>query len=148
MKFNLTTQAPDDIKTDCLIVPLITEATLSSVLNRIDAKANNSISNIKRNGDIATQPGQYILLPMSHDLPAKRLLIVNAGGNKHLSLTAFRQLMHAILQALKTTQSKNSVLLLNELSITKTDENSMLQQAILTLGAAGFFFLFSGAIFS
>ncbi len=138
MKFNLTTQAADAIKTDCLIVPLVDGTVLSNVAKRIDVKANNIISNTK--GDIATELGQYRLLPLPQNLPAKRLLLIHIGEHRPLSLTAFKQLTHTIWQVLKATPCQNSVFILDQIRIEKLDKDGLLQQAILHLNTAAYSF--------
>ena len=136
MKFSLTIQVADAIKTDCLVIPIVADTKLNDTAKRIDIKANNIIRDVK--GDLSTELGQHTLLPMPHSSPARRLLIINAGAPNTFDLTAFKQLMHKIWQVLKTTPCKNATIILEQLNITKQDKNNLLKQAIIYLDAAAY----------
>ena len=138
MKFSSTTQSITKIKTDCLVLPIISKAPLTAVGKSIDKAENNILTAIQTNGDIAKQIGQYVLLPNTDKLAAKRLLLINAGGNRKLSLTAFKQLINAIFNAVDTTNSDDCTLILDTINVAGFNKNQLLQQAIITLNAAAY----------
>ena len=111
MKFNLTTQTATQIKTDCLVLPILAKGNLNAAEKSIDIAENNLITRIKNNNDIGERVGQYILLPVTEGIAAKRLLLVNIGKNKKLSLAAYQQLIKAIFLAVRSSSSQDCTLL-------------------------------------
>lgn len=140
MKFSLTTQDILKIKTDCLVLPLALSKPFSTIAKKLNNSASGSLTTIKNSGDIV-EYGKYSTLFLEKSAAAsQRLLVINAGKAKKLSIDEFKKLINTILSALKSTNSKAATIILEDISVNGHDKNWLLEQAVIALNAAAYQF--------
>lgn len=140
MKFSLTTQDIFKLKTDCLVLPVVNNAPFSMITKKIDNYSAGLLSKIKNSGDIDGSCEYTALFLEKSSVANQRLLVINAGKTKKLSVDELKKLLNAIFAALKTTNSKTATIILDEISVNGHDKNWLLEQTVITLSAAAYQF--------
>ena len=111
------------IKTDCLIIPVSEQKTLSPLLKEIDQHSNKLLSTLLKSGDIKNTTGSCSLIPVSGLTNAKRLLFVGTG--KKTNILDFRKIIEAISTTLKTSPAKDACLLFSAFDVTDFNDNKI-----------------------
>ena len=79
MKFSLSSEAPDKIKTACLIIGVAEDAPLSGAAKIVDGASGGAISTMIGTGDIDANRGSTALLHRLPGINAERVLVVGCG---------------------------------------------------------------------
>jgi leucyl aminopeptidase len=132
MQFKLTTQPLIDIKTDCLILPIVANKPLTPQIKAVNQALEGLIAQIIDSGEV-NQFKQTVFLPAITGIKAKSLLLVALGETDKLSYADFCQLLKTIYQRLANTTCKNSYFNVEKLSVTGHDHAWSLHQAVCYL---------------
>ena len=140
MKFSLTTQDILKLKTDCLVLPLVSNAPFSIITKKLDNYSTGLLSKIKDSGDINGSREYTTFFLEKSSTVNQRLLVINAGKTKKLSVDELRNLLDTIFAAIQTTNSKTATIILDEISVNGHDKNWLLEQTVIALSAAAYQF--------
>ncbi len=117
MEFFVKSGSASKQKTDCLIVAVFEDGTLSASAEQLDKAGKGVIRKHVRRGDIAGKHGQTLLL---HDIPgvsATRVLLLGCGKAKELTDAKYRTLIAKAVKTLSDTAVKHACIDINDLTI-------------------------------
>jgi leucyl aminopeptidase len=80
MKYSLNTHTLSQLKTDCLIIPVSRNNTLSEVGKQIDTQSHGLLSKAIKQGDISSKLGNTLLLTQTQLPHVKRILLIGIEG--------------------------------------------------------------------
>jgi leucyl aminopeptidase len=109
MEFLVSAGQLDTLRTDCLIVQVYSDKTLSDTATQVDKK-HSMFSRLLQMNDLPLKPGNCSLILPPKDASYKRLLIVCVGAKRDdLSPHDIKTSAVAVAKALKTKSLKNAV---------------------------------------
>ncbi len=114
-------------KTDCLIIPVFENRTLSVELKALDKLSNGLITHLNKSGDIHKSTGAITLVHNTVNGNFPRILL--AGCGKKLDIASFRLVITAIQKELCKSSSKTAHLLLDSFIVDDVDSAALIQQA-------------------
>ena len=95
---------PETLRSQCLIVPILSEGKLSKAAKRLDKTNEGIIRSLVKRGDIEGKLNEIVLIPSVNGINAERILLLGCGRGKKLSAGECRKLLTAALNTL--TQNK------------------------------------------
>src|SRR5580704_4403065 len=120
MKTNLSSAAPSQLETDCLVAVVLdhseTEKTktekaeknrLSPALESADAAVRGAAKDLISSGEVTGKPFETTLLHNPAGVRAKRLLLLGGGKAKNFSAADLRKLAGAAVRTLKGKSVRN-----------------------------------------
>ncbi len=120
---NVTVRALSDgsrARTQCAILPVFTDGKLKGIGEQLDSALNGIIRAALDMGDFSAAQGKTLLLPGSDQV--KRVLLVGLGSEKSFDRAAQRSFCTAIGAALKHTQARDALVLLNDLPFASEED--------------------------
>jgi leucyl aminopeptidase len=127
MKTNLSSAAPSQLETDCLVAVVLdhseTEKTktekaeknrLSPALESADAAVRGAAKDLISSGEVTGKPFETTLLHNPAGVRAKRLLLLGGGKAKNFSAADLRKLAGAAVRTLKGKSVRNFAIVLPE----------------------------------
>jgi leucyl aminopeptidase len=109
MEFLVSSGQLDTLRTDCLIVQVYSDKTLSSTAKQVDKK-HSIISRLLQMNDLPLKPGNCSLILPPNEAPFKRLLVVCLGAKRdELSLQDVKNSAISVAKTLKSKAVKNAV---------------------------------------
>lgn len=109
MQFHVTTAGAQDQRTDCLILPIYSDAGLPASTRAADRATGGLISELVDAGDLRGRTGETLLVHPRNELSARRLLLVGCGSREKFDREAFRKAASAVFQALQRGRSESAV---------------------------------------
>ncbi len=131
MNFTLSTDAPQQIKADCLIIPLFTEPKAQDPQVKLPAKIAKILTDSVRLGNINTDCGEVNWLFDVKECTAPRLLVVGLGLASDVSAEKASKALQATAAALVRKQYTSAALVLDGLTCKALDETQWVQRAAL-----------------
>lgn len=129
----LTSTSPSEIKSDCLVIPIFADKTLSNTVTLLDPLTNGMIKQFLSVSDFSGKCGQSHLLYADTNANCRRILLIGCGKeNKFDQKTACTVIKKASKQIAMTSAKHATLFLLDTLSERIICEQSM-RQSILTL---------------
>ncbi|MEQ8514682.1 MAG: leucyl aminopeptidase [Chromatocurvus sp.] len=107
-------------RTQCAILPVFAKGKLQGVGEQLDAALNGVIRSALAMGDFSGAQGKTLLLPGTGDV--KRVLLVGLGSEKKFDRVAQRSFCDAASKALKHTEARDALALLNDLPFVDEDD--------------------------
>jgi len=127
MKTNLSSAAPSQLETDCLVAVVLdhseTEKTktekaeknrFSPALESADAAVRGAAKDLISSGEVTGKPFETTLLHNPAGVRAKRLLLLGGGKAKNFSAADLRKLAGAAVRTLKGKSVRNFAIVLPE----------------------------------
>ncbi|MBI3562523.1 MAG: leucyl aminopeptidase [Gammaproteobacteria bacterium] len=127
MDISVRTVDPTRQRSECYIVAVYDEGSLSPSGTAIDKYSAGTLSKLLKRGDMAGRSGQKQFL---YDLPgiaASRVLLVGCGKLKPLSDTQYRTLIGGVIQYLNDAAIKEAVCFLAELEVETRDSSAAIR---------------------
>ncbi|MEP5566360.1 MAG: leucyl aminopeptidase [Halioglobus sp.] len=116
---------PVSIATGCAVVPIYSDGKLSGAAASLNKASGGAIKAALELGDFAGKNGQSVLIAGAGK--AKRLLLVGCGEKKNFDRSAARRFAQSVYAGLNSTNSKDALLLVQDLKIKGADENWLLE---------------------
>lgn len=132
MKFSTTTEAVNQIKVDCLVIPISSTIKKQQLTKLFDKNIVDAVTSSMQLGDLE-QTNQTLLLPKPSGLNAQRLLLVSYDESKLLTFSDLEKMLKTIYSELTSTNCKSAALRLDEITVAEHDELWTVQQAIIKL---------------
>ncbi len=107
-------------KTQCAILPVFTGGKLSEIGTQLDSALGGVIQAALAMGDFSGAQGKTLLLPGSTDV--KRVLLVGLGDRRKFDRAAQRAFSDTAGKALKQTEARDALALLNDLPFDSEDD--------------------------
>ncbi|OOF37750.1 leucyl aminopeptidase [Rodentibacter heidelbergensis] len=106
---------------ECLIIGVYENSEFSKSFNEIDLATQGYLNGLIQSGELTGKLGQTLLLRDLNGLAAKRILIIGCGKKGELSERQYKQLIQAMLKALKESNIREAVCYLTELELSHRD---------------------------
>src|SRR5690606_33188499 len=133
MEFNVKHGAPETIETGCLVVSINESSTLTGTAAHLDNLCGGRISAAVKQGDIAGQSGQTLMLFDLPGIAAQRVLLIGSGDKPELGDRDFRKLLQKAVAILKNGGATDAVLTLSELPVKGRDLYSRARLTVETI---------------
>jgi len=130
VEFSIKNQAPEKLKTDCLVLGVHENGVLTEAGKKVDKASGNAITKAVKSGDITGKSGGILLLSGLAGIAADRVLLVGLGKPDELNEKTYRSAVSAAVKALQDTGSRNAVLTLTELKVKNYDATWNIRQAV------------------
>ena len=137
-EYHWTGSPPDKVSTDCIVVTVCSDKSLSPAAKAIDIRTDGTLSRVLDQGVISGEPGSTLLLPMFGAVPANMVLLVGTGSSLKLSDVLFRNIVQSVFRALVATCAKDCVLYLADVLISKRDQYWSTRQQIVFIEQAAY----------
>jgi leucyl aminopeptidase len=108
MDFVAKTGTAAALRTDCAIVGVYQDGSLSQAAKEIDAVAGKLVSGLVKRGDFTGKPGATLLVHNPGGITARRLLLVGLGEAGKLDLKGWRKAHGAAIRALLGTGARDA----------------------------------------
>lgn len=111
----------DKQTTGCAVAPVFARKTLSRAARNLDKANGGLISNALKNGEMAGDIGEILMLHIHGDKPVRRILLVGCGKPAKLDANAGRKIVAAMLRGIKGCKTRDASVHLEELHSDKLD---------------------------
>ena len=136
MKYNVVEQIQvSAIDTDCIIVAVYTDQTLSKAAIEVNQQSNNAVVNYLELGDFTGKAEQVEVLYSLDGITAKRVMLVGCGEQAKFDIKALNKAMQC---AAATLKSSNCVSAVSFLAEELGDKAAAVQQGVMS-HASGFY---------
>lgn len=112
MQYFVKSSKPENIRTDCAIVPWFEDSGLDSRFKQLDQACGKVLNAAKKRGDISGRAGQVVLLPVATGAPARRILVIGCGKKERYNRKTLRKAVTAATSALLQTAARSACALL------------------------------------
>lgn len=114
MKFTVTNADLTAQKTACLVVASFEDGA-SNTETAIDQATAGMITELRKRKDFSGENGQTLLVPVTANLAAERILLVGLGKRKSLTIDTLRKALTKLADACKNLKAKDAVFALDGL---------------------------------
>jgi leucyl aminopeptidase len=108
MDFPVKTAAPARQRTECAILPVFDDRTLSGATKEFDRAARGAIAKLVRSGDAPSRLGAVTLVHRTQGTAAARWLLVGCGKRTVFTAKRFTTALGAAIHALRSGGSKEA----------------------------------------
>ena len=136
MQYFVTTDALVTLKTDCLVVAVFDDHTLSTSAQTIDDATNGTLTNIAQQGDLPSKPGQSLMLHALSGIEASRLLLVGFGKQDKVTENSFNTATNAIISALNNSGAATATVTVSEVEVATRSEAWKVKQIAINAKTA------------
>ncbi len=138
MDFTAKGGKPENLTTDCLILP-VKGSTLGPTASRLDEAAGGHLRRVLGRNDLGTGQGRTLLLHDVAGVKAPRLLLVQAGA-QDLQPAGFRKLVRGAVASLARQGARNATLCLDDVEVSDRDTAWCAAEAVLEAGEEAYRF--------
>lgn len=138
LEFQLNNQNPLQTETDCLVVGVYADKSLSPSAKALDEACAGRLSALLERGDVSGKTGRSSFL---HDLPgikAPRVLVIGLGEAAKFAVPQFIKAVSDAVRALRTGPAKNVLITLTELAVKSRDAEWNTRQAVIAADHAAY----------
>ncbi|MCC5871339.1 MAG: leucyl aminopeptidase [Gammaproteobacteria bacterium] len=121
---------PENLRCDCLILPVGPERALGATAKHLDERAGGQIKRALQRGDLGQSAGRTLLLAEPAGLRTPRLLLVQTG-KPTLDPAGFRKIVRAAAAALVATGARDAVFCLDDIVVADRDPSWCAGEAVM-----------------
>ena len=136
MQYFVTSDALVTLKTECLVVAVFNDQTLSTSAQKIDEATNGVLTNIAEQGDLPSKPGQSLLLHALDGIPASRVLLVGFGKQDKVTENSFNTATNAMVTALNSSGATSAAIAITEIDVATRSEAWKVKQTAINAETA------------
>lgn len=122
MNYSIETNSIEHLKSDCVLVGIYSNQTLSLAAQVLDNITNGLISNVIKRGDILGKLNDTLLLNVIPNKNIERILLVGLGEQKPLSIKNYRKVLISAISAIKKARFESATIILVDIEVEKADE--------------------------
>lgn len=122
MNYSIETNSIEHLKSDCVLVGIYSNQTLSLAAQVLDNITNGLISNVIKRGDILGKLNDTLLLNVIPNKNIERILLVGLGEQKPLSIKNYRKVLISAISAIKKARFESATITLVDIEVEKADE--------------------------
>ena len=138
LHFALSSAAPENATTACLVVGLFKDGTLAPSAARIDEASGGAIRRVIAGGDANGKPGTTTLLFALAGVSAPRVLVIGLGDAGKFDASAFHRAANDAARAIKGLPIDDALFTLTELDVSGRDLAWKLRTAALAADAQAY----------
>jgi leucyl aminopeptidase len=117
LTFNVSSQKPDQIACDCLVIPVTHKTSFDQTLKTLDSATQGLLSTLKKQGDLPQKNAATLLLPLVPGCKSKRLLLIATNGKTRLKMSDFNQWCDQAIRTFSTLKLKNISFILGAMHV-------------------------------
>ena len=138
LQFTLNTVAASTIDTDCVVVGIHADGSLTTAAGVLDSASNGALTRLVQRGDVSGKAGATTLLHDLAGVSAPRVLVVGLGDAAKLNAAGYIKAIGAAVKALKNGAAKRVALTLSELAVPGRDRAWAIRQAVIAADHAAY----------
>ncbi len=138
LEFRLNPLAPATANTDCVIVGVFSDGSLSPAAQAINQASGGRLAALVERGDVSGKTGRTTLLPDLEGVKAPRVLAVGLGDAGKFAVPQYLKAVADAVRALKAGPSSSALLTLVELPVPGRDAGWNLRQAAIAADHAAY----------
>ena len=138
LEFRLNPLAPAVTDTDCIVVGVFGDGSLSPAGQAIDQASGGRLAALVARGDVSGKTGRTSLLPDLTGVKAPRVLAVGLGDAAKFAVPQYLKAVADAVRALKAGPSASALLTLVELPVPGRDAGWNLRQAAIAADHAAY----------
>lgn len=123
---------PENLRCDCLILPVGPDRSLGATAKHLDELAGGQIERALNRGDLGQSAGRTLLLAEPGGLRAPRLLLLQTG-KAHLDAAGFRKILRAAAAAVVATGARDAAFCLDDIVVADHDPSWCAGEAVLAV---------------
>ncbi len=141
MQFSIKHLDPVTTHTDCLVIGVHADNTLSAAAGQVDRAIGGMLKKLLAQGDLKGTVKQALVIHHPAGIKAARLVLVGLGtAGKPLSTCEANRVLGSIAATLKGMPARDVVLLLDGIAIDGVREGWLVREAIKSFDEAGYRF--------
>ena len=138
LDFQLQPAAPDSAATDCVVVGLFADKTLSPAAQALDAASGGRLAALAERGDLSAKTGRTLLLQDLPGVTSPRVLVVGLGERAKFGVPQYLKAVADAVRAVRVGPVKSLLLTLHELPVNGRDAGWALRQAVVAADQAAY----------
>ena len=138
LQFDLNHAEPTTVDTDCIVLGVFADGTLSASGDAVDRAGNGRLRALIARGDVSGKPGRSTLLHDIDGIKAPRVLLVGLGETAKFGVPQYLRAIGDGVRALKTGASKSALCTLTELDVPGRNADWRVRQAAITADHAAY----------
>ncbi len=138
LEFRLTQADPANADTDCVVIGLFADRSLSPAGQRLDAACGGRLAALAARGDLSGKTGRTALLPDLPGIKAPRVLVIGLGEAGKFAVPQYLKAVADAVRALRTGPAKNLLLTLTEIAVKGRDADWNVRQAAIAADHAAY----------
>ena len=105
MRYSVKGGSPDKIVTECIVVSIWRNGSLSDEAKILDIKTKKLISGLVNSGDASGNLGDTLLVYRPPNLSAKRILLAGAGDRKKFNASSAKKLIESVFKSCRKIEA-------------------------------------------
>lgn len=138
LEFQINTQNPLQTETDCLVVGVYADKSLSPSAKALDDASNGRLNALLERGDVSGKTGRTSFLHDIAGVKAPRVLVVGLGEVAKFDVPQYIKAVADAVRALRIGPAKHVLITLSELGLKSRDANWSLRQAVISADHAAY----------
>jgi leucyl aminopeptidase len=138
LEFRLNPLSPASVDTDCVVVGVFGDGSLSPSARAIDEASGGRLAALVERGDVSGKTGRTALLPDLAGVKAPRVLAIGLGDKGKFAVPQYLKAVADAVRALKSGPAARAALTLTELPVPGRDAGWNLRQAVIAADHAAY----------
>ncbi len=138
LEFTLNQASPSDAETDCLVVGVFADGTLSPAAQAVDAAGDGRLAALVGRGDVGGRTGKTALLFDLPGIKAPRVLVIGLGDRAKFAVPQYLKAVADAVRTLKTGPAGRALLTLSEIEVPGRDAAWNIRQAVIAADHAAY----------
>jgi leucyl aminopeptidase len=138
LEFQLTQAPTTTAQTDCLVVGLFADKSLSPAGQAVDSASGGRLAALAERGDLSGKTGRSALLQDLDGVTSPRVLVIGLGEKAKFGVPQYLKAIADAVRALRSGPVKSALISLSELPVNGRDAAWALRQAVVTADNAAY----------
>ncbi|HHW4680945.1 MAG TPA: M17 family peptidase N-terminal domain-containing protein, partial [Xylella taiwanensis] len=138
LQFQLNQNTPATVTTDCVVVGVFADKTLSPAASTVDTASGGRITALTARGDLTGKPGTALLLHDLNGVTAPRVLVVGLGEPDKFGPGQYIKAVSDAVHTLKSTPVTHALLTLSDIPVKDRDASWNIRQAVIAADHAAY----------
>ncbi len=130
MDYSIKSDSLEKLSTECLLLGFHPKRKLGATASAIDEAMGGFITRLLKRDDPEGKPGDILTVNLLPEGKIERLILVGLGKKDELTVAAYRKVLVAAANALKSTSAKQAVSVLHEAEIAGKSTDWKIRQAV------------------
>ncbi len=135
MEISLQTTSLHEIKTSCLVIPVLKGKSIGPIAEGLDKKTRGVISKIIDLDEIKKKIGANVLVNNCRGIKADRLMLVNSGSDKGVDEEEYRKILATVAKELGKLPATSVSSTLDQVKVISRDNDWKIKQHARILDA-------------
>ncbi|MEO6172565.1 MAG: M17 family peptidase N-terminal domain-containing protein, partial [Arenimonas sp.] len=138
LQFQINTQNALQTETDCLVVGVYADKSLSPTAKALDEASGGRLNALLDRGDVSGKTGRTSFLHDVTGVKASRVLVVGLGEAGKFAVPQYIKAIADAVRALRVGPVKNTLITLTEIAVKSRDADWNLRQAVIAADHAAY----------